>query len=188
MRNNHNQNITFYYYGQEHLILNIYKYIRSQIEENTYVFLCCHKDISTMIKKSFNSNEHEMMSTIKFDNIILEIILSLKELTHPNFAMSKLNDFITEKGFLGGAIVIDATYLIKSIGELNFLEYLKLISNICNENNLSVMTCYDFSDYINYGKVINETIIRNSYLNHDYRFYSNKIINIEEFNICYSLD
>lgn len=182
MKNCCKENISFYYYGQDHLILNIYKYIKSKIEENNYVFLYCDSDMSNMININLNANEQEMVGDIKLDNIIINSSGSSHEATSYEAAMKDIKDKLEKEGFWGGVIVLEATFLIKSIGEINFLEFLKELSDISKANNLSIITCYDFSDYINRGKTINEEVIKASYLNHEYRLYGNKVLEAENFN------
>lgn len=183
MKNRCEQNISFYYYGQEHLILNVYKYIKGQIEQNNFVFLYGDDNIINMLNKNLNSNEQDMVGKIELDKFVINALSPVSNLNN----MKEHIDFLNENGFWGGVIVLDAAFLIEKIGEVNFLEYIKTLSNICRDNNLNIMTCYDFSDYINRGKKINEEVIKASYLHHDYRLFANKILDSEKFNIYNNL-
>ncbi|MEG2935654.1 MAG: MEDS domain-containing protein [Clostridium sp.] len=183
MKNRCEQNISFYYYGQEHLILNVYKYIKGQVEQNNFVFLYCDDNITDMMNKNLNVNEQEMVGKIELDKVVINALSTLRDLN----SLNEKIEFLKENGFWGGVIVVDAAFLIDHVGEINFLEYIKTLSNVCKENNLNIMTCYDFSDYINRGKKINEEIIKASYIHHDYRLYANKIMDAEKFNIYSNL-
>lgn len=187
MKNCCDKSISFYYYGQDHLILNVYKYIKSQIEENNYVFLYCDNDISNMFNRNLNINEQDMVGRIELDKIVINSVSLIENITEDLMPMKDTITFLEENGFWGGVIVLDATYLIDNIGETNFIEYIKSLSYMCKENNLNVMACYDFSDYINRGKKINEEVIKASYCYHDYRLFANKILNAENFNIYSNL-
>lgn len=181
MENYCNKNICFYYYGEDHLVLNLYKYIKGEIEDNNYVFLFCDDNIYNLLTMSLNSNEKSMVGKIEIDKIILKEIFKKNSINYDH--IEKIKTSVLDKGFWGINIIMDLSYLIKSIGEANVLEYIKNLSNICHKDKVNFLTCYDFSDYLSRGKIISEYIIKSSYIYHEFRLYSNKILPMDDFNI-----
>ena len=183
MNNRSNKNISFYYYGQDHFILNVYKFIKSQIEKNNYVFLHCDDNLYNMLIRNLDSNEKNMVGRISLDKIIMNPFFSMTNYKGEDNPLKEIKEFIYEGGFWGGNLIIDASCLIDSVGASSFLECIGNLSFICKENNFNALTCYDFSDYINRNKRINEDIIKASYSFHQFRFYANKVISSDNFNI-----
>lgn len=177
------KNMCFYYYGEDHFVMNIYKYIKEELEVNNYVYIFSDENRYNLISSSFNSNERMMIGKIEIDKVILNGLRIVSNYTPSQFkVIQDIKTEILNQGFWGLNIIIDSTHLITSIGEAYFLEFISAMSLICNECKVNILTCYDFSDYINRGKIINEDVIKASYLNHNFRIFSNNILPMESFN------
>lgn len=178
------KNICFYYYGEDHFTMNIYKYIKEQIEANNYAYIFSEEETFNLISNSFNSNEKTMIGKIDMDKLILNTLSRTNNGNLFKFkVIESLKEEVVEKGFWGLNIILDSSQLIRSIGEAYFLEYISMLSSICDNCKVNILTCYNFSDYINRGKVINDVVIKASYTYHDFRVFSNNILPMENFNM-----
>jgi len=89
----------------------------------------------------------------------------------------------SNSGFWGGCFIIDGAKILNNTCNTIFQEFIKALSNICEEERIDILTCYDFLDYVNRGKTITEDIMRGSYKYQDYRMFGNEILPIESFQV-----
>jgi len=173
MNNCCGKNICFYYYGEDHLVINLYKYIKQQIENNNYVYLYVDEDIYKLLTNNLDSNERLMIENIKMSSILMS---SYNENINSTMISKFFRDLKAKASNSGAKILNNTCNTI-------FQEFIKALSNICEEERIDILTCYDFLDYVNRGKTITEDIMRGSYKYHDYRMFGNEILPIESFQV-----
>ncbi len=183
MTNFYGKNICFYYYGEDHLVMNLYKYIKQQVENNNFVYMYIDEDIYKILINNLDTNEKSMVENINIEKLLYTA--SKDEFTTSPLSkfLNDLNRKSLEQGFWRVNFIFDSSRLLTTSCKSTFLDCIKEISSICLDNQVNVLTCYDFLDYINRGKIISETIMKYSYTYHDYRMFGNDIIPIENFNI-----
>lgn len=153
---------TFYYYGYDHLILNLIYYIKPGIKNNELVY--CSMDyhiydrlIEALKLKGITQNEVVHFS---FKDFILtnkkcgfEAVKSkVKQLTAQ---MEKINK--NRIRFIG-----QPTFAIKETSKDDFIYYEESLTAIFEGTDASVLCIYDALDYINHSEYIDEEIINQS--------------------------
>ncbi|MEG0306584.1 MAG: MEDS domain-containing protein [Clostridium sp.] len=183
MDNLYGKNICFYYYGEDHLVMNLYKYVKQQVQSNTCVYLYVDNSITNLLLRNLNEDEKDMVKSIDIPALIANNKLENVEILSLPAKMANIKLKSIKNGFLGINFIFDSSKLLKSSYSDNFSEFLKDLSYTCEEFQINMLTCYDFLEYINRGKYVNETIMKMSYDYHDYRMFGNDIIPIENFNV-----
>ncbi|GAA0120874.1 MULTISPECIES: hypothetical protein [Clostridium] len=170
------KNIAFYYYGDDHMIINIYNYIKGCIKDNVYVYLNIEDRLYNLLYNFLEDTEKLMVCNKTIDNITLNSDFeAIKEF------LARYRDNKIESGFSDVRFVIDVKGIINSSGKVLFKELSNSLYDICLYNNMTVLMLYDFGNYMNNGKIIDKDIIKLSYINHSHRMFADDIIPIEEF-------
>lgn len=183
IRRYYGKNICFYYYGEDHLVVNLFKYIKQNIENNILIYINAPETIFSLLNTNLNKNEQNMVRRINLKKQYIDS-KSLLDQDDKSLMLNKLTnlkkDAIVE-GFWGISIIIDASEVINNSSLLLYEEYLKSISLGCNNVKCNILVCYDFIDYINRGKLITEDIMKLSYKYHTHRMFGNEIVPVENF-------
>lgn len=175
IRRYYGKNICFYYYGEDHLVVNLFKYIKQNIENNILIYINAPEIVFSMINNNLNKNEQEMVRRINFKKQLMNFSTSIAD------NLTKLKKDALSEGFWGISIIIDASEIINNSSSPLFEEYLKSIALGCNTVKCNILVCYDFIDYINRGKLITEDIMKLSYRYHTHRMFGNEIVPVENF-------
>lgn len=175
IRRYYGKNICFYYYGEDHLVVNLFKYIKQNIENNILIYINAPETVFSMINNNLNKNEQEMVRRINFKKQLMNFSTSIAD------NLTKLKKDALSDGFWGISIIIDASEIINNSSSPLFEEYLKSIASGCNTIKCNILVCYDFIDYINRGKLITEDIMKLSYRYHTHRMFGNEIVPVENF-------
>lgn len=170
------KNIAFYYYGDDHMVINIYKYIKGCIKDNVYVYLNIEDRLYDLLYKFLDDTERLMICNKTIENIVLNNDFeTIKEF------LARYRDNKIGSGFSDVRFIIDVKGIINSSGKLLFKELSNFLYDICLNNHINVLQLYDFGNYMNNGKIIDKDIIKLSYINHTHRMFADEIIPIEEF-------
>lgn len=170
------KNIAFYYYGDDHMVINIYKYIKGCIKDNVYVYLNIEDRLYNLLYKFLDDTEKLMICNGTMENIVLNSDFEIvKEF------LARYRDNKIESGFSDVRFIIDVKGIINSNSKLLFKDFSNYLYDICLNNNMIALLLYDFGDYMNNGKIIDKDIIKLSYINHTHRMFADEIIPIEEF-------
>jgi hypothetical protein len=183
MNNYCSKNICFYYYGEDHLVINLYRYIKQQIESNNYVYIYVDEETYKLLINNLDVNERRMIENINMSNILMS---SYNETINSNMIskfIRELKNKASNSGFWGTHFILDGARILNSTCNTIFQEFIKSLSGICEEEHMDILMCYDFLDYINRGKTITENIMKSSYKYHDYRMFGDEILPIESFQI-----
>lgn len=169
---------SFYYFGFDHLYINMKEYIDDSISRNEYVSFIVNRKIYNDIMDITGISEK---NSSQISNIykIIEIYKLLGK-TGIKDKLLKYENKIIKRGFTGLKFILDTSYFISNTSKDDFLKFDFDITNIILNTKTSVMCIYDFEDYINTKKIIDDEIINKSYENHFYRLYKNKIVNLRE--------
>lgn len=173
------KNICFYYYGQDHLVVNLFKYIKGCLEKNIFVNMYIDRDVYDLVVRNLTDNEKQMVTSVPLD---IEMLKSGSlEKNDFNSIIKKLKEQALSRGYFGTTVIVDVVRILKSIHNNIFEEMIKKMTDICNTYKMNMLTCYDFIDYTDRGRYISEDIMKMSYLNHNFRLFSGEIIPVENF-------
>ena len=169
-------NSSFYYFGVEHLIINMYQYIKEGIEKKekicVYMDLKLYKKLLKYVDIKNNYVEYVDMA---------QVINEYPKLGVNNIRKEVLNyiDQINKQEYIGLRCIIQVDYAIYNTSQDMFLIFNKNILNIISGTNVSCMCIYDFEDYLKDKKLINEKVIKESYKIHNYRLYNRKLMSLK---------
>lgn len=76
---------------------------------------------------------------------------------------------------MGIRIINQVSYLLEKVSNEEFISLEKVLTKAIKDINVSIMCAYDFDDYVNKKKV-NNTLIKQSLNNHNYRFYKFRLM------------
>lgn len=160
----------FYYYGEQHLFINMYFYIIEGIKNNELIYLFMEESIY-----------NKLLDFLKVNNVSLEHIKfkSVKELIIGNRdegldgLQEQLNNISLDKEVMrysGIRWIGQPSYAIHIISQEDFLDFEKNISKSLENTNASLLCIYDAYDYMHNSKFINKIIIKESLNTHSYIF------------------
>lgn len=161
---------TFYYYGNQHLFINMYFYIIEGLKNNELIYLFMEESIYNKLLDFLRSN-NVSLEHVKFKNV--------KELIEGNrdSGLDGLKEEIQKIGlddevqkYSGIRWIGQPSCAIRNNSEREFLDFEKnLTESLCNVN-ASLLCIYDAYDYMHERKFISETVIKESLDTHNYIF------------------
>lgn len=169
-------NSSFYYFGLEHLIINMCQYIKEGIERKEKI--CVYTDLKVYKKLlKYVGTKNNCVEYVDITQLINE---------YPKLGVNNIRkevlkyiDKINKEGYIGLRCIIQVDYAIYNTSHDYFLNFNKNILNIISEINASCMCVYDFEDYLKSKRLINEKVIKESYKIHNYRLYNRKLISVK---------
>ena len=167
---------SFYYFVLQHLVLNMYNYIKDGIDKNEKIYVCMAPGVYSELIKYLsdicgfsyikNFNVHKMIDY--YDKL---------DLTEIRTKLSKHIDEIIENGYSGIRFIIQTDYVILSSSREYFIDFNRSILYIISGLKVSSMSLYDFEDYLKHKYIIDDEIILESYRVHPYRLYNGSLQN-----------
>lgn len=159
---------TFYYYGEQHLFINMYNYIKKGIENNEIIYLFVEDNIYNKLLKVLNEN-NVCVDDIQFRNVKPLIQGNrdggLKSLKNEIYKIS-LEDEV--KKYNGIRWIGQPSYAIKLNSQDAFLNFEKNLDMALKDTNASLLCIYDVNDYMDGGNIINKKVIEESLETHSY--------------------
>lgn len=161
---------TFYYYGYQHLFVNMYFYINEGIKNNELIYLFMEESIY-----------NKLLIFLKINNVPIEHIKfkTVKQLIKSNRhgGLAELKEQINNislenevKNYSGIRWIGQPSYAIQTNSQKDFLDFEKNLSEALNNTYASLLCIYDAYDYMHEGKFINETVIKESLDTHSHIF------------------
>lgn len=155
-----------YYYGIEHLLVNIYSYIQEAIQNNELIFISMEKRLYDPLLKhliEWKIDEEK----IKFRSVKY-MILSYKEggIEGLKKKVKNLKLEAIEKGYRGIRWIGQPTYAIQETSREDFLNWERVLSEALADTKISIICIYDCYDYIYNRNYIDEVVIMNSLNTH----------------------
>ncbi|AZV58127.1 MEDS domain-containing protein [Clostridium sp. AWRP] len=169
-------NSSFYYFGLEHLIINMYQYIKKGIERKEKI--CVYTDLKLYKKLlKYFGTKNNCVEYVDMTQVINEY----QKLGVDNIRKEVLKyiDQINKEGYVGVRFIIQVDYAIYNTSQDNFLNFDRIILNIILEMSVSCMCVYNFEDYLKNRRFINEKVIEESYKIHNYRLYNRKLMSVK---------
>ncbi|GAA0115559.1 hypothetical protein [Clostridium senegalense] len=170
------KSITFYYCGIDHMLINMYKYIKSNMEQNVFIYLNVENKAFKLLNEFLNDTEKTMIKNDNMKNIVFEGEKNVLEDFLKRYKDEKMNC-----GFSDVILIIDAKYIIENSSKNLFIKFIENLYDVIQHMPITVLVLYDFEDYIQERKIIDKEIIKVSYEKHSHRMFVNDIIPMKEF-------
>lgn len=161
---------TFYYYGNQHLFINMYFYILEGLKNNELIYLFMEESIYNDLLDFLRGNDISL-EHIKFKNV-KELIKANREdgLTGLKREIQKIGLDDEVQKYSGIRWIGQPSCAIRNNSQSEFLGFEKnLTEALCNVN-ASLLCIYDAYDYMHERRFISETVIKGSLDTHSYIF------------------
>lgn len=154
----------FYYYGLEHLRINMYSYIKNSIAYGNFIYLYMESDLYDSILKLFNDEEVALIKPFPMDCMVAQKHTGYTENLREAFILA-IND-AKKDGLNGIEVIGQPSHAIQNIGKDIFMELEKCFTNAVQGLPASLMCVYDFEDYMYKQTIITDEIMAQSKLTH----------------------
>ncbi|WFD10976.1 MEDS domain-containing protein [Tepidibacter hydrothermalis] len=158
----------FYYYGKGHLFANMIKYIKVGVDNNEVIYISMQHELYEDLKKSLNKagiqDKHLKFQSVKqlIDSNNRGGVKGLKE------KIEFLAEEEIKSGYSGIRWIGQPTYAIEQTSKQDFLNWEINLSGGLRNTKASLICIYDYYDYINIKKVIDEEVIKKSINTHSH--------------------
>lgn len=161
----------FYYFGNDHLIVNMYKYIKDCIERNEYVYLCVEPKLYDRVCECLDKYVKHISY---FD--INRIVSLHKEVGNKavKTEFRECEDNIYARGYSGIRIIGQISYIMKDSLLEDFLSFEENLEELIHDLKISCMCLYDFEEYIKH-RISGDTLIKQSLSTHTHRLFKGQI-------------
>ncbi len=170
----------FYYYGRDHLYVNMAYKIREAQKSNEKILLCMdHNDYNSLL--SILKNEFPYpINNVEFLDVI--DIIEASKLCNEKFLMI-LKNLISNsqnQGYESTCIVGLCSLFINETSLANFFEFEENITEALENIQLNVICAYDIEDYMNNRNAIDEKVMMSSRVNHKYLYTNFSYVKMKE--------
>jgi hypothetical protein len=173
------KNIVFYYGSTEHLLVNLVCYIKEAYAKGNRILVFLEDNIF----EKLNDICHQLIA----DNFYLEHINFPELLMNDDFSQNEIVyekyidniEKIEEKQYEGIQIIQQVSETVKTISKNTYINRMNNINDIIKKDYIDILNVYDFDDYINKGIFIDEEIIKNARIKHDFTLTNFQIVETE---------
>lgn len=168
----------FYYYGSDHLMINMYNFIMEGIAKNEAVYVSMECDLyeallALLRKKDICTEGISFVSAKAFITIHQESgLFGLKQM------VQSLTLAAGDKDYKGIRWILQPTCAIRETSKQDFLSLESDLTKALKGTDAALICVYDFYDYMNQQKMMDEEIISFSEKTHGYRLYCNKYMKL----------
>lgn len=164
---------TFYYYGLEHLFINLLPYIKYGLENNELVTVSLSKDIFDKLMELLDIHGLDKSGVIFFP--VKEMVIANNEngINGLRQLISTLLKEVESNNYKGARVIGQPSFAIGETSKEDFLKLEEVITEAFIGMNASGLCIYDAFDYIHNRDFIDEEIIKNSLNTHSHLLYNN---------------
>ncbi len=166
---------TFYYYGHEHLLINLLPYIKEGIENNELVTVSLSKDIFDKLMELLDFHGIDRTSVIFFPVKNMVIANNENGLNGVRQLLSTLLKEIESKKYKGARVIGQPSFAIGETSKEDFLKLEEVLTKAFIGMNASGLCVYDAYDYIHNRDFIDEDIMNDSLETHTHLLYNNSL-------------
>ncbi|WP_066057734.1 MEDS domain-containing protein [Robertmurraya korlensis] len=166
---------TFYYYGREHLLINLLPYIKHGVENNELITVSFSKDIYHQLMELLESHGIDKSSVIFFPVKDMVMANNKNGLEGVRQLISTLLKGVECKNYKGARIIGQPSFAIGETSKEDFLKLEKVLTDSVIGMNASGLCVYDAFDYIHNGQLIDEYIMNDSFRTHSHLLYNNSL-------------
>jgi len=167
--------LSFYYYGEAHLIMNMCSYIIRGLQKKEMVYVSMDsgifENLKGMLKRSGIKDNSVQFYPVE-ELIKLNSQEGLEALKHKvaRFGQRALDD-----GYSGIRWIGQPSYAIKKTSKSDFLKFESALTHAVENSPVSILCIYDSYDFMNEGEIIDEDIIKDSLSTHTHLLSEFKI-------------
>lgn len=161
----------FFYYGIEHLLVNAFAYIKESIKHNSCVYLYMQPELYVQIERNLSDREKANF------NCLPPIAFSLSqgnEMVLMKKVFENCKDDAIQKGYSRATIILQSSFLFKTLERRVILEIEKYISDMASNLDISVLCAYDFGEFLNDEST--DSFMRDINITHYYKLYQYGLI------------
>ncbi len=164
---------TFYYYGLEHLFINLLPYIRYGVENNELVTVSLSKDIYDKLMELLDIYGIDKFRVIFFP--VKDMVIANKEngIDGLRRLLSTLLKEVESNDYKGARVIGQPSFAIGETSKEDFLKLEEVLTKAFVDMKASGLCIYDAFDYIHNRDIIDEDIIKNSFKTHSHLLYNN---------------
>ncbi|MCK8825137.1 MEDS domain-containing protein [Fuchsiella alkaliacetigena] len=155
----------FYYYGFEHLLVNMIPYIKQGLENDELIYFSCADDLyQRLVIENLDFRE-----SIELKSII-ELLASHKFGEKKGLA-EKIENLVAAaqaRGYSGIRWVCQPGYVMQTNSKEDFLKLEENLSSALKDTKLSLLCIYEFEDYLEEKEYIDQKVINKSLATHEY--------------------
>lgn len=158
----------FFYYGREHLFVNLAAYVKKSVENNEKCYLFIYPE---WFAEFMEYLKKRMIST---DNVEYFLVKEMIELLKSQGA-GKLKEYVatvaeetTKSGFNGIRMIGQTAYAIELYSKADFLHFETVLSEAYAGSKASALCLYDFDDYIHTSKYMSDDVIEEAFETHSH--------------------
>lgn len=168
LRNVFGTHTTFYYYGEQHLFVNLYFYISEGIKNNELIYVSMEEELYNKLLDFLKTNKIPI-ENIKF-RPVKDLILGHKKggLNGLKETAIRILENSNIEKYTGLRWIGQPSFAIEGTSQKDFLDMEVELNKFINNMNAALLCVYDVYDYMYNGKVINETVIQESLQAHSF--------------------
>lgn len=155
-----------YYYGEQHLFVSLYFYIKEGIKNNEFIYVSIEENLYNrlidFLKINKISTEH-----VKFKPVG-ELIRSNKKSGVPGLKETISSILWDNNKYNGVRWIGQPAYAIEAASQKDFLDMERNLNELVKNMNAAILCVYDTYDYMHGGSVINEAVIEESLSTHSH--------------------
>lgn len=157
--------ISFYYYGLDHLLINLNNYCRAAIYNNEKIIVYSepklYQNLKKMLGNIISKDNFFYHNHSKFINIYNTYGFNVYKLLHKSFISEA-----KKKGYSGLRLIVQPAYIIFENDKNQFLKVEKILNKLVEYTDSSILCIYDFEDYLTNQKFIDENVFTESFKTH----------------------
>lgn len=161
----------FFYYSKEHLLVCLAQYLKKGIEKNEFcpVFLQpdWYKELFEYFKKINLPTKNIQHYPV---NEMLESFTNAGSAGFKEKAL-ELTKWAKDEGFTGIRMIGQTCYAIDLSSKKEFLKFEKAINDAFSGTSIGGLCVYDFNDFINTSKYIDDEVLCDSFKTHTNIYY-----------------
>lgn len=168
----------FYYYGSDHLVVNMYNFIIEGIAKNEAVWVSMECDLyeallALLRKKDVCTDGIRLVRTKAFITAHQKAgVFGLKKMVR------SLASTAEENGYKGIRWILQPTCAIRETSKQDFLSLESDLTKALKGTDVALICVYDFYDFMNQQETIDEELISFSEKAHSYRLYCSKYVKL----------
>ncbi len=159
----------FYYYGLEHLAINMYYYITEGIKNNELIYISME---SELYAKLLNKTQFSL-NAVKFKSV--KDLIAIHKIAGNKGLKANLYELICEaqnKGYTGIRYINQARFAMQESSKADFLNWEKSLTGVIQEIPFSILCIYDMLDYTQQQEYIDDDLIRHSLNTHSHYLFN----------------
>lgn len=168
--------IALFYYGQDHLKVNVEKLIQQETDKKSLILFFVEDELHDRISSFVAIENHEPIGLLKETEVVYGGSMTNIQFQDLEIKTERLLKEAINNGFSGITWFIDVKQLIKQTSKVYFLSWQNKMNGYYCRNKCSVISLYDFEDYMGLQEYIDNEIIENALRTHQKVVYRQTLI------------